>query len=108
MDKLEESIHKPSAPFHASFKKSDSDGFTYECEADISPDGITGQQIDSNPATKVGDDTGLTTSNEAAGVAVMFCTFSDAVPELNTVRVSSTAPPFPQGEEWRFSVDREG
>jgi len=56
MDKLEESIHKPAAPFHASFKKSDSDGFTYECEADISPAGITGQQIDSNPATKVGDD----------------------------------------------------
>jgi hypothetical protein len=56
MDKLEESIHKPSAPFHASFKKSDSDGFTYECEADISRSGITGQQIDSNPATKVGDD----------------------------------------------------
>jgi len=56
MDKLEESIHKPSAPFHASFKKSDSDGFSYECEADISPAGITGQQIDSNPATKVGDD----------------------------------------------------
>src|SRR6185369_5503328 len=27
MDKLEESIHKPSAPFHASFKKSGSDGF---------------------------------------------------------------------------------
>jgi hypothetical protein len=56
MDKLEESIHKPSAPFHVSFKKSDSDGFTYECEADISAAGITGQQIDSNPATKVGDD----------------------------------------------------
>ena len=56
MDKLEESIHKPSAPFHASFKKNDLDGFTYECEADISPAGITGQQIDSNPATKVGDD----------------------------------------------------
>src|SRR5205823_653006 len=56
MDKLEESIHKPSAPFHASFKKSDSDGFTYECEADISPASITGEQIDSNPATKVGDD----------------------------------------------------
>jgi hypothetical protein len=56
MDKLEESIHKPSVPFHASFKKSDSDGFTYECEADISPAGITGQQIDSNPVTKVGDD----------------------------------------------------
>jgi len=56
MDKLEESTHKPSAPFHASFKKSDSDGFTYECEADISPAVIIGQQIDGNPATKVGDD----------------------------------------------------
>jgi len=56
MDKLEESIHKPSAPFHASFKKSGSDGFSYECEADISLSGITGQQIDNNPATKIGTD----------------------------------------------------
>jgi len=56
MDKLEASIHKPSAPFHASFKKSTSDGFLYECEADISEDAITGEQTDSNPATKVGDD----------------------------------------------------
>ncbi|HKR83128.1 MAG TPA: hypothetical protein VJS37_03070, partial [Terriglobales bacterium] len=56
MDKLEESIHKPSAPFHASFTKSGSDGFSYECEADISLSGITGQQIDNNPATKIGTD----------------------------------------------------
>ncbi len=56
MDKLEESIHKPTIPFHASFKKSDSDGFTYECEADVSGDGINGQQTDSNPATKIGND----------------------------------------------------
>jgi hypothetical protein len=56
MDKLEESIHKPAASFHASFKKSGSDGFSYECEADISPGGITGQQIDNNPATKIGTD----------------------------------------------------
>jgi hypothetical protein len=56
MDKLEASIQKPTAPFHGSFKKSTSDGFSYECEADISPDGITGQQIDNNPTTKIGDD----------------------------------------------------
>lgn len=56
MDKLEQSIHNPSSPFHGSFKKSDSDGFVYQCEADISSSGITGQQIDSNPATKLGND----------------------------------------------------
>ena len=56
MDKLQNSIEKPSATFHASFKKSTSDGFSYQCEADISPDGITGQQTDDNPTTKVGDD----------------------------------------------------
>jgi hypothetical protein len=56
MDKLEESIRKPSTPFHASFKKSGSDGFSYECEADISSNGIIGQQIDNNPATKIGTD----------------------------------------------------
>ncbi len=56
MDKLEQSIRNPSSPFHGSFKKSDSDGFTYQCEADISSSGITGQQIDSNPATKMGTD----------------------------------------------------
>jgi hypothetical protein len=56
MDKLEASIHKPTAPFHGSFKKSTSDGFLYECEADISDQGITGQQTDNNPATKLGDD----------------------------------------------------
>lgn len=56
MDKLEQSIHNPSSSFHGSFKKSDSDGFVYQCEADISPGGITGQQTDSNPATKIGTD----------------------------------------------------
>jgi hypothetical protein len=56
MDKLEKSIHDPSAPFHGSFKKSTSDGFSYECEADISAAGITGQQTDNNPATKMGND----------------------------------------------------
>ncbi len=56
MDKLEQSIHNPSAPFLVSFKKSDSDGFVYQCEADISSGGITGQQTDSNPATKIGSD----------------------------------------------------
>ena len=56
MDKLEKSIHAPSSSFHGSFKKSDSDGFVYQCEADFSPSGISGQQIDSNPATKIGTD----------------------------------------------------
>lgn len=56
MNKLQESIHKPSAAFHGSFKKSTSDGFSYECEADISGNGIAGQQTDNNPATKIGDD----------------------------------------------------
>lgn len=56
MDKLQESIHKPSIAFHGSFKKSTSDGFSYECEADISSNGIAGQQTDNNPATKIGDD----------------------------------------------------
>ncbi|HTM35914.1 MAG TPA: hypothetical protein VL156_04145 [Terriglobales bacterium] len=56
MDKLEESIHKPAESFHASFKKSGSDGFSYECQAEISSSGITGQQIDNNPATKFGTD----------------------------------------------------
>lgn len=56
MDKLQASLEKPAAPFHASFKKSDSDGFTTQCEADISSDGITGQQTDSSPATSVGGD----------------------------------------------------
>jgi hypothetical protein len=56
MDRLEESIHKPTTPFHASFKKSSSDGFSYECEADVVSSGITGQQIDNNPATKIGTD----------------------------------------------------
>ena len=56
MDKLEQSIHNPSSPFHGSFKKSDSDGFVYQCEAEISSSGITGQQTDSNPTTKIGSD----------------------------------------------------
>lgn len=56
MDKLEQSIHQPSAPFHASLEKGDSDGFLYQCEADISSNGITGQQTDHNPASKVGSD----------------------------------------------------
>src|SRR5689334_13095502 len=56
MDKLDASLKKPPAPFHASFKKTSSDGFTYECEADISGAGITGQQVDNNPTTKIGTD----------------------------------------------------
>ena len=57
MDKLQTAIENPPAPFHASFKKSDSDGFSYQCEADISDKGITGQQTDVSPATHIGTDT---------------------------------------------------
>lgn len=56
MDRLENSIHNPSAPFHASFKKSNSDGFSYLCQVDVSHDGIIGQQVDNSPASKIGTD----------------------------------------------------
>ncbi len=56
MDRLETAIEKPASPFHVSFKKTQSDGFLYQCEADVSPDGIIGQQTDSSPITKIGDD----------------------------------------------------
>lgn len=56
MDKLQASLEKPAAPFHASFKKSGMNGFSYQCEADVSADGISGQQTDFSPATQVGSD----------------------------------------------------
>ena len=56
MDKLQASLEKPAAPFHASFKKSGVDGFSNQCEADVSADGISGQQTDFSPATQVGSD----------------------------------------------------
>lgn len=56
MDKLQNSLGKPAGPFHVAFKKSGSDGFTTECEADVSADGILGKQTDFAPATKVGTD----------------------------------------------------
>jgi hypothetical protein len=56
MDKLDKSIHSPTAPFHVAFKKSDSNGFVYQCEADVSPSGITGQRTDSSPTTHIGND----------------------------------------------------
>src|SRR6478672_13635669 len=54
MDKLQASLEKPAAPFHASFKKSGVNGFSAQCEADVSADGISGQQTDFSPATEVG------------------------------------------------------
>lgn len=56
MDKLQASLEKPAAPFHASFKKSGVNGFSYQCEADVSADGISGSQTDFSPATQVGSD----------------------------------------------------
>lgn len=57
MNKLQESLDKPSAPFHVVFKKASSDGFTTQCDADVSSDGIVGKQTDFAPTTKVGTDT---------------------------------------------------
>ncbi len=57
MDKLANSLEKPAAPFHIALKKSGSDGFTYECDADVSSDGIVGKETDFAPTTKVGTDT---------------------------------------------------
>lgn len=56
MDKLQASLEKPASPFHASLKKSGMNGFSYQCEADVSADGISGQQTDFSPATQVGSD----------------------------------------------------
>lgn len=56
MNKLQDSLGKPAGPFHLSAKKSGSDGFTTQCEADVSPDGIVGKQTDFAPAMKVGND----------------------------------------------------
>lgn len=57
MDKLQDSLGKPAGPFHVSFKKSGTDGFTTQCDADVSSDGIVGKQTDFAPTTKVGSDT---------------------------------------------------
>ena len=57
MDKLQDSLGKPAGPFHLSLKKSGSDGFTTQCEADVSSGGILGKMTDFAPMTKVGSDT---------------------------------------------------
>jgi hypothetical protein len=56
MEKLKNAIEKPTSPFHISFKKSESSGLLYECEADVSSVGIIGQQTDHSPEVKVGTD----------------------------------------------------
>ncbi len=56
MNQLQHAIEKPASPFHISFKKVRSDGFSYQCEADVSADGITGQQTEVSPATKLDKD----------------------------------------------------
>jgi hypothetical protein len=54
MDKLGDSIQKPSSPFHIFLKKTSSDGTSSSLEADISPDSITGQETDITPKSQVG------------------------------------------------------
>jgi len=56
MDKLQSAMEKPSSPFHLSLKKVQSDGYSYQCEADVSSDGITGQQTDVSPTTHIGNE----------------------------------------------------
>jgi hypothetical protein len=56
MGKLQHAIEKPDSPFHLSFKKLRSDGDSSQCEADVSSDGITGQQTNMSPARKIGDE----------------------------------------------------
>src|SRR5512133_1042066 len=53
--KLQNAIDQPAEPFHISLEKTNSDGFSSRCEADITRDGIFGQQTDSSPTTKIGD-----------------------------------------------------
>ena len=57
MNKLQALLEKPAGPFHVAFKKLSAGGFTTECEADVSADGIIGKQTDFAPTTKVGSDT---------------------------------------------------
>jgi len=56
METLTNAIEKPPAPFHLSLKKSESNGLLYECEADVSSNGIVGQQTDHSPEVKMGTD----------------------------------------------------
>jgi hypothetical protein len=56
MDKLQNSLQKPASPFHVSFKKSQSDGYSYQCEAEVSSGGIRGQQTDHSPALRIGNE----------------------------------------------------
>jgi zinc-ribbon domain len=53
MDKLGDSIQKPTASFHLSFKKSDSDGTSYSLEEDVTPSGMTGQETQVFPKTSM-------------------------------------------------------
>jgi hypothetical protein len=56
MEKLTSAIEKPASPFHLSLKKSESSGLQYECEADVSSNGIVGRQTDHSPEVKMGTD----------------------------------------------------
>lgn len=55
MDKLADSIRKPTSSFHVSFKKATSEGFTYSLEEDVTPTGMTGQETDVSPTGRVGN-----------------------------------------------------
>jgi len=57
MAKLGDSIRKPASSFHVSFAKSDTNGTSYKCDADISPTLITGTQTAVQPVVTMGSAT---------------------------------------------------
>lgn len=54
MDKLGDSIGKPTSSFHISLKRTGSDGTSTSVEADVSPESIQGQETHTTPKSKVG------------------------------------------------------
>lgn len=51
MTKMGDTILKPAASFHLSFKKADSDGTSFSLEEDVNPSAMTGQETQVHPKT---------------------------------------------------------
>jgi zinc-ribbon domain len=52
MTKMGDTILKPTASFHLSFKKADSDGTSFSLEEDVTPSAMTGQETQVYPKTQ--------------------------------------------------------
>jgi hypothetical protein len=52
MSKMGDTILKPTASFHLSFKKADSDGTSFSLEEDVTPSAMTGQETQVHPKTQ--------------------------------------------------------